>query len=141
MEFERRSSRRLVNQINVVPYIDVMLVLLVIFMVTAPLFTHAVRIDLPRARSQPSVEKPDAISLSIDAAGLLRWNDEPLERAALAIRFAQIAARTPQPELHLRAHRDTRYQLIAELLSEAQSAGVRRVGLVTDPSVDSRALE
>ena len=118
-------------EINTTPLVDVMLVLLVIFMVTAPLFTHAVRIDLPRARSEPSVTRADTVALSIDAEGRVRWNGEPIERTQLRERLVQTAAAATQPEVHLRAHRETRYQTIAELLSEAQRAGIRRFGLIT----------
>ncbi|MCC6532292.1 MAG: biopolymer transporter ExbD [Burkholderiales bacterium] len=123
-------------EINTTPLVDVMLVLLIIFMVTAPLFTHAVRIDLPRARSAPNVAKPDTVVVSIDAAGGVHWSGEALAREGLGERLAQAAAKLPQPELHLRAHRDTRYQVIAEVLSQAQRAGIRKIGLVTDPSAE-----
>jgi biopolymer transport protein ExbD len=127
-------------EINTTPLVDVMLVLLIIFMVTAPLFTHAVRIDLPQAQSQPSAEKPETIALSIDAAGTIHWNDEAIAAAVLPDRLLQAAARTPQPELHLRADRDTRYQIIAMVMSQAQSAGLRKIGFVTDPTLPSRNL-
>jgi biopolymer transport protein ExbD len=121
------------NEINVVPYIDVMLVLLVIFMVTAPLFTHAVRIDLPRARSAPSVDQPQHVTLSIDATGTVRWNGEIVAEEMLAQRMVHAAARDPQPEIQLRADRDTRYEAVASLLSQVQRAGLTRLGFVTDP--------
>jgi len=121
-------------EINTTPLVDVMLVLLVIFMVTAPLFTHAVRIDLPQARSQPSAETADTIVLSIDAAGALRWNDQRLDRAELARRLMQAGSAATPPAIHLRAHRDTRYQTLAEVMSEAQRAGISRLGFVTDPT-------
>ena len=133
-----RADDQPMAEINTTPLVDVMLVLLVIFMVTAPLFTHAVRIDLPQARSQPAVEKPDTVAVSIDAAGGLRWNEDSIEKAELSRRLARAAAGTPQPEVHLRAHRDTRYQTIADVMSEAQRAGIRKLGFVTDPNVDPR---
>jgi biopolymer transport protein ExbD len=121
-------------EINMTPLVDVMLVLLVIFMVTAPLFTHAVRIDLPRASSTPSADEPDAIVLSIDAAGAMRWNGAIVDEPLLAQRLAQAAAREPQPQLQLRADRATRYETVAALLSQVQRAGLTRLGLVTDPA-------
>ncbi len=126
-------------EINTTPLVDVMLVLLVIFMVTAPLFTHAVRIDLPHAHSAPAVTRPETVVLAIDAQGRVRWNDESIERGQLSERLAQIAAAATQPEVHLHAHRETRYQTIAEVLSEAQRAGIRRFGLVTDPTREAPA--
>ena len=136
MAFQRafESDEQAMAEINMTPLVDVMLVLLVIFMVTAPLFTHAVRIDLPRARSTPSVEQPQNVTLSVDAAGAVRWNGEIVaEEEMLAQRLAHAAARDPQPEIQLRADRDTRYEAVARLLSQVQRAGLTRLGFVTDP--------
>ena len=121
-------------EINTTPMVDVMLVLLVIFIITAPLLTHAVKIDLPQASSQPNPEKPDTVTLSINAEGKLFWNDAPFEDAELASRLATEAQKKPQPELHLRAERVTPYQKLAEIMSAAQSAGIMRIGFVTDPN-------
>jgi biopolymer transport protein ExbD len=135
MAFQRafESDDQPMAEINMTPLVDVMLVLLIIFMVTAPLFTHAVRIDLPRARSTPSVDQPQNVTLSIDAAGAVRWNTELVAEEALAQRLAQAAARDPQPEMQLRADRDARYEAVARLLSQVQRAGLTRLALVTDP--------
>jgi biopolymer transport protein ExbD len=136
MAFERgfETDDRPMAEINMTPLVDVMLVLLIIFMVTAPLFTHAVRIDLPRARSAPSADKPQVVTLSIDSTGTLRWNDETVDEAALTERLSAAAARDPQPEMHLRADRDARYEPIARLLSQVQRAGLNRLAIVTDPT-------
>jgi biopolymer transport protein ExbD len=132
------SEEQLMGEINTTPLVDVMLVLLIIFMVTAPLFTHAVKIDLPKAQSQLNPEKPDAIALAIDAKGGVFWNNEPVEDGKLPARFAAAAASEPQPELHLRADRDTRYQKLASVMSAAQNAGLRKMGFVTDPAPDNK---
>lgn len=121
-------------EINTTPMVDVMLVLLVIFIITAPLLTHSVKIDLPQAASQSNQEKPDTITLSINAEGKLFWNDAPLADTGLAARLATEAQKTPQPELHLRAERVTPYQKLAEIMSAAQRAGVMKIGFVTDPT-------
>jgi biopolymer transport protein ExbD len=120
-------------EINMVPLIDVMLVLLVIFIVTAPMLTNAVKIDLPQASSQPNQTKPDTIELSIDGAGSLFWNGEALSRNDLDARLAQASKQTPQPELHLRADKTTQYQTIAEVMSAAAREGVTKIGFVTEP--------
>jgi len=120
-------------EINMVPLIDVMLVLLVIFIVTAPLLTHAVKIRLPSASNQVNLEKPDTVTLSLNAAGAVFWNDRAIDEAQLPARFAEAAARSPQPELHLRAERTTEYQKVAEVLAAAQKAGLTRVGFITEP--------
>ena len=122
-------------EINMVPLIDVMLVLLVIFMVTAPLLTHAVKIDLPKASSQPNLTKPDHIALSIDASGAVFWNGEAVTQPELALRLARAADQSPQPELHLRADRTTQYQTIAEVMAATARAGLTRIGFVSDPNV------
>jgi biopolymer transport protein ExbD len=135
MAFERtfEVEDRPMAEINMTPLVDVMLVLLIIFMVTAPLFTHAVRIDLPRARSTPTPDKPLIVTLSIDAAGTLRWNDDVVDEDGLAQRLAAAGARDPQPELHLRADRQARYEPVARLLSQVRRAGLGRIAIVTDP--------
>lgn len=129
------EEQPLMSDINTTPLVDVMLVLLIIFMVTAPLFTHAVKIDLPQAQSQLNPEKPDTIALAIDAQGAVFWNNEAVRDDDLAPRFAQAAAKKPQPELHLRADRDTRYQKVALVMAAAQSAGLQKIGFVTDPTL------
>ncbi len=121
-------------EINTTPLVDVMLVLLVIFIITAPLLTHAIRLDLPSAQAPASTETPETVTVSIDVKEQLFWNDAPLADAqALRERLATIAQRTPQPELHLRADQQVRYQRIAEVMSAAQSVGVTKIGFVTDP--------
>ncbi|HTP96443.1 MAG TPA: biopolymer transporter ExbD [Burkholderiales bacterium] len=131
--FGKGSGSAPIAEINMIPLIDVMLVLLVIFIITAPLLTHAVKIDLPRASSKPNLTRPDHIALSIDAAGALFWNGERIERAALSERLRASAQLDPQPELHLRADRDTRYQTLADVMAEAARAGLTRIGFVSDP--------
>jgi biopolymer transport protein ExbD len=124
-------------EINMTPLIDVMLVLLVIFIITAPLFTHAIRLDLPKVAATPARETPQTISLSIDAAGKLYWNGNLITLAQMRTRFAQAASQakqqSEQPEIHLRAERSTRYEVIAQVMGAAQQAGLERIGFVTDP--------
>ena len=121
------------SEINTTPLVDVMLVLLVIFIITAPLLTHAVKIDLPQASSQPLPEKPEVISVSIDAAGKMYWNDAPLVQGELKVKLQEIADKKPQPELNIRADRETRYQVLADVMAYAQNAGVTKLGFVSEP--------
>ena len=121
-------------EINMVPLIDVMLVLLIIFMVTAPLLTHAVKVDLPNASSSANITKPDNVQLAIDAESRVFWNGETVDAAQLAARLQAAAALRPQPELHIRAERATRYEKVAQVMSEAARNGLVRIGFVTDPS-------
>lgn len=121
-------------EINVVPMVDIMLVLLVIFIITAPLLTNAVKIDLPHASSVPNVTKADNIQLAIDADGQLYWDGVKLDRAAVLQRFHDAAQKQPEPEVHLRADRNSRYEVIADVMSEAGKAGLTKIGFVTDPT-------
>jgi len=119
--------------INMIPLIDVMLVLLVIFIITAPLLTHAVKLDLPKASSAPNVTKREAIQLALDARGQIWWNGEAVDEAGLDARMRSAAKLAPQPELHLRADGAVEYRRVAKLLSAASRAGLTRIGFVTDP--------
>ncbi|MGH8550851.1 MAG: ExbD/TolR family protein [Methylococcales bacterium] len=120
-------------EINTTPMVDVMLVLLVIFIITAPLLTHSLKIDLPQATSQPNPEKKDTITLSINADNQLFWNEAPIEDADLTSRLITAARTIPQPELQLRASKTTSYQRLATVLSAAQRAGIEKLGFVTEP--------
>jgi biopolymer transport protein ExbD len=131
--FKQGNAPAPMAEINMIPLIDVMLVLLVIFIITAPLLTHAVKLDLPQASSQPNLTKPEHVSLSIDAEGALYWNGERVERVALRERLATAAAQRPQPEIHLRADRAARYQPIAEAMADAANARIARIGFVSEP--------
>ena len=101
--FDSQRSSAPVAEINMVPLIDVMLVLLVIFIVTAPLLTHAVKLELPRASAQVNQAKADKVEFAIDASGALYWNGEPVSREDANTRFAAAGKQQPQPEIHLRA--------------------------------------
>jgi biopolymer transport protein ExbD len=121
------------SEINTTPLVDVMLVLLVIFIITAPLLTHAVKIDLPQASSQPLPEKPEVISVSIDSTGKMYWNDAVIVPGELKIKLQEIAGKKPQPELNIRADKETRYQVLAEVMADAQNVGISKLGFVSEP--------
>jgi biopolymer transport protein ExbD len=120
-------------EINMIPLIDVMLVLLVIFIITAPLMTHAVKVDLPAAASQPNEVKPETINLSIKADGSVFWNADPVDAAAWQARMGVAARQTPQPEIHIRADGDLAYRNVAQIMADAARAGLTKLGFVTDP--------
>lgn len=122
------------SEINTTPLVDVMLVLLVIFIITAPLLTHAVKIDLPQASSQQLPEKPEVISVSIDASGNMYWNDAPIAQGELKIKLKEIANKKSQPELNIRADKETRYQVLAEVMADAQNEGITKLGFVSEPA-------
>lgn len=120
-------------EINVVPLVDVMLVLLVIFIITAPLLTHSVKIDLPKASSTPNVTKPEHIEFAIREDGSLYWNGVLITKETLTARFALEAKKDPQPELHIRADRLVPYEKVAQVMSGAAKTGLVRIGFVTEP--------
>lgn len=120
-------------EINMVPLIDVMLVLLVIFLITAPLLTHAVKVDLPRATSSVNVSQPETIELAIDAEGTIFWNGQLVDATNLSANLNASANTKTQPELHIRADGRTPYEKVAQVMSEAARSGVTRIGFVTSP--------
>jgi biopolymer transport protein ExbD len=132
--FDPRRSAGAMSEINVVPLVDVMLVLLVIFIITAPLLTHAVKIDLPEAASEPNITQAEHVELGIRAEGDLFWNGQPVALDELGTRFAREAKRQPQPELHIRADRLVHYEHVARVMSLAAGNGIVRIGFVTDPA-------
>ena len=131
--FNDNKNTAPMSEINVTPMVDVMLVLLVIFIITAPLFTHSIKLDLPSAQAAPAPEKPETVSLSINEQGTIFWNDAALDQKDLDARLATAAQQDPQPELQLRADKSTRYEVIAQVMAAAQSNGMTKMGFVTDP--------
>jgi len=132
--FSTGENTQPMSEINTTPLVDVMLVLLVIFIITAPLLTHAVKIDLPKATSQPIADKPESISIAINEKGQLFWNDMPLIKGELKQKLTHIANQNPQPELQISADKATRYQVLAEVMADAQNAGVTKLGFVSEPN-------
>ncbi|OLL31473.1 biopolymer transporter ExbD [Burkholderia sp. SRS-W-2-2016] len=131
--FSDDDDQALMNEINMTPLVDVMLVLLIIFLVTIPAMQHAVRIDLPRASSQPQTLKPAHVDVAVQADGAVLWDGQPVSDDGLRARIAQAALAQPQPELHLRADRKVPYERVALVMSAAQGGGLTKIGFVTDP--------
>jgi biopolymer transport protein ExbD len=127
------ETDEVMNEINMTPLVDVMLVLLIIFIITVPVMKHSVNIDLPRATSTPQDSKPETIRLSVDAQGQYFWNEQPVAEADLQPRLQEAAGHNPQPELHLRGDKEARYDRVAQALAAAQRAGLRKIGFITEP--------
>ncbi len=127
------DTDEVMNELNMTPFVDVMLVLLIIFIITVPVMKHAVNIDLPRATNQPQDAKPQTIRLSVDAQGAYYWNEARVEEATLPALLQAEAAKTPQPELHIRGDKDVRYEKVAQAMASAQQAGLRKIGFITEP--------
>ncbi|WP_296442863.1 ExbD/TolR family protein [Rhodoferax sp. UBA5149] len=122
------------NEINMTPLVDVMLVLLIIFIITIPVMKHAVNVELPRATNQAQDVKPQTIRLSVDAQGSYYWNDVKVEDASLPGLLQAEAAKNPQPDLHIRGDKEVRYERVAQAMAAAQRAGVRKIGFITEPN-------
>lgn len=131
--FDNKGSGAPVSEINMVPLIDVMLVLLVIFIVTAPLLSHSVKLELPKASAQAMSVKAEKIDLSIDANGVRYWNGRALSREEVVARLTTEGGKATQPEIHLRADQAVPYRVVAETLADASKAGLSKIGFVTDP--------
>lgn len=131
--FNPQRQPSMMSDINVTPMVDVMLVLLVIFIITAPMLTHSVKLDLPQAQAAASEQHADMVSIAVDAKGVVYWNDEAVDDGALGELMADAAVLNPQPELQLRADKNTRYEVVAQVMAAAQSKGLTKLGFVTDP--------
>jgi len=128
------DSDEVMNEINMTPLVDVMLVLLIIFIITVPVMKHAINIDLPRATNVAQDAKPETIRLSVDASGQYYWNEAPLADADLVPQLSAAAVKQPQPELHIRGDKAVRYERVAQLMAAAQKAGLKKIGFITEPA-------
>ena len=127
------DTDEVMNEINMTPLVDVMLVLLIIFIITVPVLQHSVNIDLPRASNEVEITKPATIRLSVDAGGRYFINDAVLSDEELAPRLKAAATMNPQPELHIRGDKSVRYERVAQAMAAAQQAGLRKIGFITEP--------
>jgi len=129
---ERSTGPQPMSDINMTPLIDVMLVLLVIFMITAPLMTSSLKLDLPKTDAAQPTDTPQFVSVAIDPQGKLYFGEEALDAPAFAARIADAARKNPQTEVQLRADKNVPYGRVAELIGMVQKAGLSRIGFVTE---------
>jgi biopolymer transport protein ExbD len=134
--FNQQGNGAPMAEINMIPLIDVMLVLLVIFMITAPLLSHAVKVNLPTASSAP-VKPAEKVDLSIDDKGQIFWNATPLSKAEIIAKLNEQGMKAPDSELHLHVDKNARYELLAEVMAEAATAGLTKIGFVTQPGKEA----
>jgi biopolymer transport protein ExbD len=127
------DADEVMNEINMTPLVDVMLVLLIIFIITVPVMKHSVNVDLPSAVNQPERIQPETVRLSVAADGQYFWNGTPIDDSALEANLQTEAAKDPQPDLHIRGDKAVRYERVAQAMAAAQRAGVRKIGFVTEP--------
>jgi biopolymer transport protein ExbD len=128
------STDEVMNEINMTPLVDVMLVLLIIFIITVPVMKHSVNVDLPQASSQREEVKPETLNLSVDASGNYFINESRVSDADLPGLLQAEAARQPQPDLHIRGDKAVRYERVAQAMAMAQQAGLRKIGFITEPA-------
>ena len=126
------DNDEVMHEINMTPFVDIMLVLLIIFIITIPVMKHAVNIELPRASNQPQDAKPQTIRLTVDAEGKYFWNDEAVDEAKLDSLLQAEAQKKPQAPLHIRGDRAVRYERVAQAMAAAQRAGMTQIGFITE---------
>ena len=131
---ERRSGGQPMSDINMTPLIDVMLVLLVIFMITAPLMTSSLKLDLPRTEGAKPTDAAQFVTVAVDPQGQLFWGDQAVDAQQLKLRVREAALRNPATEVQLRADQRVPYGRIAELIGLVQDGGLSRLGFVTEPA-------
>jgi len=134
MSFNSYDDQQEMSEINMTPLVDVMLVLLIIFIITVPVITHSVNVDLPQASQQPTEVKPDVVTLTVQRDGALMWNDETLTFENLELRLQAVAQQDKQPELRIQGDKAVEYEKVVQVMAAAQRAGVEKLGFVTEPA-------
>ena len=128
------GGRQTLSEINVTPLVDVMLVLLIIFLITIPVITQSVKVELPKAANQATQTKPENINIAVDKDGNVFWNTALVPTPeALLDRLKGVAVQVPQPEIHVRGDRATKYEYVGRVMVLAQRAGIQKVGFITEP--------
>jgi biopolymer transport protein ExbD len=127
------DDTEVMNEINMTPLVDVMLVLLIIFIITVPVLTHSVKVDLPRVDNTPNELKPETVNLSVNAEGHIYWNETQVTMEDLELRLATEANKQPQPEVHIRGDKAVSYEHVIKTMAAVQRAGILKLGFVTEP--------
>ncbi len=127
------DDTEVMNEINMTPLVDVMLVLLIIFIITVPVMKHAISVELPQANSERQNLKPETIQLSVDAQGGYFLNQTAVTEEVLVSQLQAEAAKQPQPELHIRGDKAVRYEFVAQAMATAKQAGLHKIGFITEP--------
>ena len=133
--FDSTKAPRLMSEINVTPLVDVMLVLLVIFMLTAPLLASSIKLELPRTSAAKATQAPQFVTLVVDKTGVIFVNDQPVTLGALQASLLQTAAQNPDTEVQLRADTAVPYGRVVAVMGAAQNAGLMRIGFVAEPTL------
>jgi biopolymer transport protein ExbD len=134
------EDERAMSEINTTPLVDVMLVLLIVFMITIPVITHTVPVELPKVRNEATKTAPENINISVNKDGQIFWGQTLVpDTAALLERLKGAAVLKPQPEVHVRADQTTRYEFVGRVILTAQRAGIQKVGFITEPGPSGQA--
>ncbi|WP_213300622.1 ExbD/TolR family protein [Paraburkholderia sacchari] len=135
------AEDEVIAAINTTPLVDVMLVLLIIFLITIPVVTHTVPVQLPKEAVGPLQTKPDAIELAVDKDGKLFWGEQAVDRAALLERLKSVSQKQPQPEIHVRGDQTTPYEFIGRVVAACERAGIAKVSFITQPPARGQPVE
>ncbi|MDZ5459645.1 ExbD/TolR family protein [Azohydromonas lata] len=127
------GEEAMISTINTTPLVDVMLVLLIIFLITVPVVTASIKLELPKERNQPTQTKPENVVLAVDRDGGIFWGLEPLDIDALQARLRVVAAKDEQPEIHIRGDMAARYEAVGRVVAACQKVGIRKIGFITEP--------
>jgi biopolymer transport protein ExbD len=133
MSFNAFDDQPEMSEINMTPLVDVMLVLLIIFIITVPVSTHSVKVDLPQASHQSTEVKPNVLTLTVQRDGTLLWNEEQLTLENLELRLKKVAQLEKQPELHIQGDKAVEYEKVVQVMAAAQRAGLEKLGFITEP--------
>jgi biopolymer transport protein ExbD len=135
------EEQQVMNNINTTPLVDVMLVLLIIFLITIPVINKTVKVELPKAVNIPTQTKPENITVSVDKDGNIYWGDKKIpQRQELLDLVKSVAVQKPQPEIHIRADRDAKYEAVGRVIFTIQRGGVVKVGFLTEPDHGIRGI-
>jgi biopolymer transport protein ExbD len=133
MNISQDGDEEVIASINTTPLVDVMLVLLIIFLITIPVVTHTVPVQLPKETVSPLQTKPDSIEIAVDKDGKIFWNTQRIDNAKLLTQLKAASQKTPQPEVHVRGDQTTRYEFIGRVVTDCERAGIAKVSFITQP--------
>ncbi len=128
------SDNEVMSEINMTPLVDVMLVLLIIFIITVPVLTHSVKVDLPRVSNEKQQIKPKTVTLTVKADGAVFWDDTPIDAAALELKLVEQAQKQPQPEVHIRGDKAAPYEHVLKTMAAVQQSGLLKLGFISEPA-------
>lgn len=134
MSFQTDDSQDEISEINMTPLVDVMMVLMIIFMITAPIMTHSVKVDLPQAKQQSTQEEPNKVTLTVQHDGSLLWNNSPINTEELELKLKSAAQNLEQTELRIQGDKKVEYEKVIQVMAAAQRAGLKKLNFITQPS-------